>query len=193
MNQSFFEVVLEGNFMLVRGFVIGFLSAKKTTGLFFFHRKAGIRRETLKEFLREFFEMENHVHFCIESDLIGDFKKAAEYYEKQTGMKIQSVKQIKGATFSFAYEFFNEELSQKAKELLSSLPDGLEIKNYAPIENKDDEGIGMEGGYAPLHEFTSKGKGVIEGDFGGVIELFLKIKRSDLSESIICSDVDLLF
>jgi len=97
MKQSFYEVVLEGNFMLVRGFLIGFLSAKKPSGLFFFHRKSGIRRETLKEFLREFFEMENHVHFCIESDLIEDFRKATDYYEKQTAMKIQSVKEIKKA------------------------------------------------------------------------------------------------
>ena len=51
----------------------------------------------------------------------------------------------------------------------------------------------MEGGYAPLHEFSARGKGVVEGEFGAVIELFLKIKRSDLSESIICSDVDLIF
>jgi hypothetical protein len=193
MNQSFYEVVLEGNFMLVRGFVIGFLSAIKPNGLFFFHRKAGIRRETLKEFLREFFELENHVHFCLESDLIDDFKKAAEYYEKLTGMKIQSIKEIKNAHFSFTYEFFNEELAQKAKDILTNLPEGLVIKDYMPFENKDDEGIGMEGGYAPLHEFTSRGKGIIEGKFGSVIELFLKIKRSDLSESIICSDVDLIF
>ncbi|MEJ2052793.1 MAG: hypothetical protein P8X42_02645, partial [Calditrichaceae bacterium] len=89
MKQSFYEIVLEGNFMLVRGFVVGFLSAIKPGGLYFFHRKAGIRRETLKEFLRDFFEMENHVHFCLEADLIDDFKKAAKYYEKQTGMKIQ--------------------------------------------------------------------------------------------------------
>jgi hypothetical protein len=193
MKQSFYEIVLEGNFMLVRGFVVGFLSAIKPGGLYFFHRKAGIRRETLKEFLRDFFEMENHVHFCLEADLIDDFKKAAKYYEKQTGMKIQSVKKIKGARFSFAYEFYNEKLAKKAKDLLSNLPGGLAIKNYAPFENKDNSGKGMEGGYAPLHEFTSRGKGEIEGDFGGVIELFLNIKRSDLSESIICSDVDLIF
>lgn len=55
MNQAFYEVVLEGNFMLVRGFVIGFLSSVKPKGLHFFHRKAGIRRATLKDFLREFF------------------------------------------------------------------------------------------------------------------------------------------
>lgn len=193
MNQAFYEIVLEGTFMLVRGFVVGFLSAAKPNGLYFFHRKSGIRRETLKEFLREFFELENYTHFCIEADLIDDFKKAVEYYEKQTGMKMKSIKPIKGARFSFAYEFFNEKLAEKAKDLFSNLPDGLEVKNYIPLESKNEEGKGIEGGYAPLHEYTARGKGIIEGEFGGVIELFLKIKRSDLSESITCGDVELIF
>jgi len=193
MNQSFFEIVLEGNFMLVRGFVIGFLAATKQKGLYFFHRKAGIRRETLKEFLRDFFELDNHVHFCLEADLIEQFKKAVNFYEKQTGMKMHSIKPIKNARFSFTYEFFNEKLAQKTKKLLANLPEGLVIKNYVPFESKNSDGAGMEGGYAPLHEFTSRGKGIIEGEFSGVIELFLNIKRSDLSESIICSDIDLVF
>ncbi|MBN1407514.1 MAG: hypothetical protein JW956_06990, partial [Calditrichaceae bacterium] len=136
MKQSFYEIVLEGNFMLVRGFVVGFLSAVKPNGLYFFHRKAGIRRETLKEFLRDFFEMDNHVHFCLEADLVDNFKKAVESSEKQTEMKVHSIKLIKSARFSFAYEFFNEELAQKTKELLSNLPEDLVIKNYKPYESK---------------------------------------------------------
>ena len=156
-------------------------------------RVRNYQRETLKEFIREFFEMENHVHFCLEADLIDDFKNAVTYYEKQTEMKVQSIKLIKSANFSFGYKFYNEELARKAKDLLANLPEGLVIKDYNPVENIDTEGEGMEGGYAPLHEFSSHGNGIIEGEFGGVIELFLKIKRSDLSESIICSDIDLVF
>jgi hypothetical protein len=193
MKQSFYEIVLEGNFMMVRGFIIGFMAATKQDGLYFFHRKTGIRRETLKEFIREFFELENHTHFCLEADLIEHFKTAAKYYEKQTEMEVKSIKPIKGARFSFSYELYNENLAKKTKDILSQLPDGLNLKNYTPYESKDEEGKGMEGGYAPLHEFTSRGKGIVEGEFGGVIELFLKIKRSDLSESIICSDIDLIF
>ncbi len=108
-------------------------------------------------------------------------------------MKVKSIKPIKGAHFSFSYELYNEKLTDKTKKILSKLPEGLILKNYKPYINRDEEGKGMEGGYAPLHEFTARGKGIIEGEFGGVIELFLKIKRSDLSESIICSDIDLIF
>ena len=54
----------------------------------------------------------------------------------------------------------------------------------------EKEGKGIES-YAPLHEFTARGKGTVMGDFEGVIDLFLKIKRSDLSESIVCGDVRL--
>ncbi|MEJ2544491.1 MAG: hypothetical protein P8Y99_10530 [Calditrichaceae bacterium] len=193
MSQKFYEIVLEGNFMLVRGFVLGFLASEKPGGSFFFHRKSGIRRETLKEFLKEFFEMENHVHFCLEGDLIDEFKKAIEYYEEETDMKIRSMKEIKGAKFSFSYKIYNEKLAKEAEDLFSNLPNGLNVKNYKPVEKVDKDGEGMEGGYAPLHEFTSEGNGVIEGEFGKVIDLFLKIKRSELSESIICSDVDLKF
>ena len=193
MSQTFYEIVLEGNFMLVRGFVIGFLASVKPDGMHFFHRKAGIRRETLKDFLRDFFEMDNFVHFCIEGDLIERFKKAVECYEQETEMKMKSIKQINGARFSFAYEFYNEKLAKETKEIFSNIPEGVTIRNYNPKVSKDEEGKGIEGGYAPLHEFTARGKGVVDGDFGHVIELFLKIKRSDLSETIICSDVDLKF
>ena len=193
MSQHFYEIVLEGNFMLVRGFVIGFLASKKPGGSYFFHRKLGIRRETLKEFLKDFFEMENHVHFCLEGDLIEDFKKAIKYYEEETDLKVRSLKEIKGAKFSFGYKIYNEKLAKEAKDLLSNLSDGITAKNYNPVDNIDKEGEGMEGGYAPLHEFTSQGNGIIEGEFGDVVDLFLKIKRSELSESIICSEVDLIF
>ncbi len=54
MNQSFYEIVLEGNFMMVRGFIIGFMAATKQDGLYFFHRNTGIRRETLKSLYENF-------------------------------------------------------------------------------------------------------------------------------------------
>lgn len=190
MNQPFYEIVIEGPFMLVKGFVVGFLAGVKPGGEYFFHRKAGIRRETLKGFLREFFELDNHVHLCLEPDLIERFKKAAELYESKTGMKIESIKPIKSASFTFAYEFFNEDLAKKARDLLTTLPGGVEIKDYFPFVEIDNDARGVEA-YAPLHDFTSRAKGKIEGDFEGVMKVYLDIKRSEFSESVMCDDVRL--
>jgi len=188
MNQPFYEIVIEGPFMLVKGFVVGFLAGVKPDGEYFFHRKAGIRRETLKGFLREFFELDNHVHLCLEPDLIERFKKAAELYKTKTGMKIESIKPIKSASFTFAYEFFNEDLANKARDMLTKLPKNVELKDYFPFVEKDIEARGVEA-YAPLHDFTSRAKGKIEGDFEGVMKVYLDIKRSEFSESVMCDDV----
>lgn len=192
MSTSFSEIVIEGPFMLVKGFLLGFLSGKSADNPYFFHRKSGIKRETLKEFLKELFELDNYVHLCLRSDLVKEFEKATTYYTKTTGMKIQSVKPIKSASFTFAYEFYNESMASDAKEMMSSIPEDIQIENYQPFEMKDASGIGLEA-YAPLHEFASRAKGTVLGSFASVIDVYLKIKRSSFSESVITSEISLEF
>jgi len=192
MGRAFSEIVIEGPFMLVKGFLLGYLSQKPHENPYFFHRKAGIKRETLKGFLKELFELDNVVHLCLLSDLVDDFVKATEYYTKVTGMKIESIKKIKSANFEFAYEFFNEQIARDAKKLLQELPDDVKIEGYKPIEERDAEGTGIEA-YAPLHEFTSRGKGTVSGDFDSVIDLYLDIKRSRFSDSFITTEIVLEF
>lgn len=192
MSRAFSEIVIEGPFMLVKGFLLGFLSDKSYENPYFFHRKEGIKRDTLKDFLKELFELDNYVHLCLVSDLVDDFVKATEYYTRVTGMKIESIKTIKSASFDFAYEFYNEEIAKGAKQLLQDIPDGIKIEGYKPIEEKDQAGAGVEA-YAPLHEFTSRGKGTIRGNFDSVIDLYLKIKRSKFSDSFMTSELVLEF
>jgi len=184
MSTPFSEIVIEGPFMLVKGFLLGFLSNKSVENPYFFHRKAGIKRDTLRNFLKELFELDNYAHLCLRSDLVEEFKSATKFYTKITGMKIQSIKPIKSAAFNFAYELFSEEFAAEAKNLITNLPNNF--------EQKDESGIGMEA-YAPLHEFISRGKGTVKGGFASIIDLFLKIKRSKISESFITSQITLEF
>jgi len=190
MKQNFSEIVIEGRFMLVKGFLLGFLSQKNPNGRYFFHRKSGIRRETFKDMLKQFFELDNYAHFCLESDLVDSFVQATELYTKVTGNEIKSVKPVHSANFNFSFEVFSEKSAQQAKEIIENMPEGVKLVDYAPYEDKDEEGRGTEA-YAPLHEYTMRAKGRIEGDFAGVMDVYLKIKRSELSENIICSDVKL--
>lgn len=192
MSRAFSEIVVEGPFMLVKGFLLGFLSGKSNKNLYFFHRNANIKRDTLKDFLKELFELDNYTHFCLESSLVDDFSKAMELYTKVTGMKIKSIKPIKSASFNFAYAFYNEELAAKAKALLEHIPEEIKILDYQPFEERQEAGVGMEA-YAPLHEFTARGKGKITGAFSSVIDLYLEIKRSAFSESIMIDEISLEF
>ncbi len=192
MSRQYSELVIEGPFMLIKGFLLGFLSVKNPEGRYFFHRKSGIRRETFKEFLKEFFEMDNYVHLCLENDLIEPFQKAIERYKQTTHIEIQSQKGIEAASFSFAYEFYNEALANTAKDIIENLPENVTLVDYYPYESRDEKGVGVET-YSPLHEFTARAKGTVQGDFEGVIDLYLNLKRSEISESVICSDIRLEF
>jgi len=190
MKQNFSEIVIEGRFMLVKGFLLGFLSQKNPDGRYFFHRKSGIRRETFKEMLKDFFELDTYAHFCLQSDLVDSFVKACDLYTKVTGNKIKSVKAIRSAGFTFAFEVYNKKIAAEAKELVENLPEGVKLSEYTPYEVTDSEGKGTEA-YAPLHEYSFQARGTIEGDFSGVMEVYLKIKRSELAENIMCSEVKL--
>ncbi len=190
MSKKYSEIVIEGNFMLAKGFLLGFLSQTQPDSKYFLHRKSGIRRTTFSEMLKEFFELDNYVHFCLEESLVEPFKKATALYTKVTGNKIKSIKPVKSASFSFAYEFFSKEYAEVANHMLANLPEGVTLEDYFPYEEKDEEGKGVEA-YAPLHSYTMRAKGRLTGDFEGVMDLYLQIKKSNLSESIMCSDVEL--
>jgi len=192
MSTKFSEIVIEGRFMLAKGFLLGFLSQAKADGRYFFHRKVGIRRETFRELLKEFFELDNYAHICLEENLVDRFVEASKLYTKVTGNEIKSIKPIKGAWFTFAYEIYNEELAARAKKIIENIPPGVALKDYSPFEKKDEDGEGVEA-YAPLHAFTARTRGKMEGDFDGIMDVYLKIKRSDLSESVMCSEVSLEF
>lgn len=192
MGKKYSEIIIEGSFMLAKGFLLGFLSTSQDHGKYFFHRKSGIRRETFRELLKDFFELDNHVHVCLEQPLVDKFKKASSLYTEITGNKIVSEKPIKSASFHFSYEFFNQDLAKQAKDILNKLPEGVSLTDYFPFEEHAEEGHGVES-YAPLHEFTTRARGKLSGDFEGIMTLYLNIKKSNLSESIICDEVLLNF
>ncbi|NOX90756.1 MAG: hypothetical protein GXO77_17280 [Calditrichaeota bacterium] len=190
MGKSFSEIVIEGPFMLIKGFLLGFLACRKPDATYFFHRKTNIRRETLKEFVKEFFELENYVHLCLEDELIEPFKEAVSLYNKVTGYEIKSIKSIKSAEFSFAAEIFEKDYATQFKEMLNNLPEGVKLIDYFPNELVEKDAKGLES-YAPLHDYIFRAKGIVSGDFEGVVDLYMKIKRSELNDFVICSEIKL--
>ncbi len=192
MSTTFTEIVIEGRFLMVKGFMLGFLGCHKPDGKYFFHQKENIRRETFGEFLKEFFELDNYVHFCLEDDLLEPFKKALTLYTQRTGYTIKSERPVKGAEFSFAVEVYNKDLADQFKKIIEHLPEGVSLENYVPSEEINDDAKGFEA-YAPLHAYIFRAKGLLKGDFEGIMKLYLDLKRSDLNNFIILSQVKLHF
>ena len=190
MQKNFSELVIEGQFILVKGFIMGFMHGSDHEFDYFFHRKHGIRRETFKELIKEIFELESHVHVCLENNIVPKFLKAVEKSRDKIGLNVNSVRSINSATFTFSFEIFNEELAKETEAIFENSPAGVKVIDYKPVEEISDEAVGVEG-YAPVHSFVARGSGKAEGNFHDIMELFLNIKRSKGSESIMCSEINL--
>ena len=123
MHKNFSELVIEGPFLLVKGFILGFLHGSEQEVEYFFHRKHGIKRETFKEFIKELFEFDNHVHVCLDNNIIPKLLKAVGQTKDNIELEVKSVRSIKSANFSFSFEIFNEELAKETKALFEKSPD----------------------------------------------------------------------
>ena len=192
MQRAFSELVIEGPFILVKGFLMGFWSTQEPPPQYFFHRKAGIRRETLRDALVELFELENMVHVCLEEAAVQPFQDAVVRAKSVIGLSVRSVKKVVAAEFEFSFEMFSEELADEGKGIFGHLPEGVELVSFEPEEVVHEIQKGRRyAGYAPVRPYVYKGMGHCKGEFGGVVDLFLKCKRSKAASFILTGKIEL--
>jgi|GEM_PF-477208 hypothetical protein len=190
MPRTFYELVIEGPFTLVKGFVLGFLSREEPLPRYFFHRKEGIRRETLREVLAEVLPLENFVYICLEERVVSEFEKAVKRVEPILELRVRSRRKILGAEFRFSFEVYNEELADEIKRILQARPRTAELMDFREHEEVNDETKGLAG-YTPTHRYRYSGSGKVTGDFEGVIDFYLLCKRCTASEFIQAEEVRL--
>jgi hypothetical protein len=192
MQEKFTELVVSGSFALVKGFLLGFKGGSRIDFDYFFHRKSGIRRDTLAELLKEVLDMDNYVHLCLEDKVVEDFRQAVEQAEPLVGIKIKNARPISQCMFNFSFVINNREAADRVKEVLSVLPEEVEVIGYQPEEDTHEDESSV-GGYAPQHTYQFKGSGIVKGEFGGVMELYLKAKRMPEGQLVLLSDLVLGF
>jgi hypothetical protein len=113
MSKTYSELIIEGGFTLVKGFVIGFICSVSPDATYFFKQKSNvIRRETIMGLVKELFEVEDYVYLCVEDDILENFKKAVKLAEPKIGITIKEIKKIKDAEFKFSFKIFNEEIAK---------------------------------------------------------------------------------
>ena len=192
MTKSFCELVVEGPFILVKGFLMGFWSTADPQPRYFFHRKAGIRRETLRDVLSELFEWENLVHICLEEDAVPAFEAAIDRSKSVIGISIRSTRRIRAAAYDFSFQVFNRDLAQECRSIFSEVPEGVELVGHDPKEEIQDEDRDYSlSGYGGMHPYAYFGKGAVRGDCGGVVEFYLRCKRSKADLFILTGEISL--
>jgi len=191
MNESYFEVTIEGNLELMKGFVAGFLEGRGVVGDVFFGddyhidgenpaglllRLTGIRGETCT--------------VIVGTGLHNLLAVALEKRRRVVPLKILKVRQIVHAAFEIAFRTYSREAGAELKALLDGLPEGVgRDADFKLHEVLDPEGKGVDA-YAPLHEYELDGKGRISGSVKGVFGLYHRLGRFEVAE---LGDIELTY
>ncbi|MGV7930829.1 MAG: hypothetical protein AB2L13_18345 [Spirochaetota bacterium] len=166
MAKQYSEVVFEGHYSNIRGFIEGFIAGSGKELSFFFSEQAGVKAETMSEVLKEWISLSNKIHHVVmESELFEKIKKSLERLTDSDSLNkgsIKSAKAIKTASFRFKFSTYGRKYGEDIKKLLEKLPGGLSLKDYSPVEKIDKDAKGVEL-YSPAHEYTFEGTGVIAG------------------------------
>lgn len=181
MGQNFYELVIEGPFPAVKGFVLGLRAGSGISGTLFFSREAHIKAETLGKHLLEWTHLvETLCHLVVEENLRALIETGVRDAADALKFKIRSVRLVKSAAFRFQYEVFAPMYGDVITATLANLPSELQLSDdYAPKEHFDPVCKGVEK-YAPCHDYRLEGKGSVEGPVDKVVFFYEKITKYDL-------------
>jgi len=178
MRKKWYEIVIEGSFDLIKGFIIGFFEGRKVTGAIIFEREHHVKREKeLEHLLRAIHIEEDRVHLIIDEAIYRLLCEALINRKHMIKLKVVSEREIIKAHFNFTYAAYAKRFGDELKNLFSNLPAGVQLEGYKPeeIERQIKEGTV---GYAPLHKYEIRAKGRVSGPAHEVIDFYDKIEHN---------------
>jgi hypothetical protein len=183
MMRNYCEVIIDGPFDFMKGFVLGFLEGKGLQGEAIFGAEHHIENESkLGQIMRLIGVKEDRTTLIVDSRLYEGIREAIEKITLKNTLKIVSVRKLTEAYFEFSYHAYSRKLGNELKTLFGSLSPGIRIeKGRSPKETVNPDGKGIEA-YAPLHEYEIEAAGEIHGPVKEVIDLYGEAEHKDMVE-----------
>ena len=178
MPKKWYEIVIEGSFDLIKGFIIGFFEGRKISGAIIFEREHHVKREGEIEHLLRVIRMEeDRVHMIMVKRTFRILDQALNKRKYEIPLRVVSEKEIVRAHFNFTYAAYAKRFGNELKELFSNLPEGVLLEGYEPTEI-ERETKDSTAGYAPLHKYEIKAKGRVTGPAKGVIDFYDRLEHN---------------
>jgi hypothetical protein len=180
MNRKYFELVVEGQFDLVKGFVLGFLEGKGIRESAMFAREHHVKGDSdLKHALRVLTGKEDQARVLVDEGVCQSLRDSLANVREALPLRLVSTREISGAHAVFTYEAYAKEMGDELKALFANPPEGVSVADYEPEEKVEPEGKGIEA-YAPLHHYEIKAKGRITGAVRPLIDFYDKLEQHPL-------------
>ena len=180
MNRRYFELVVEGQFELIKGFVLGFLVGKGIHESAVFAREHHVKGDTdLKHVLRALTGKEDQARVVVEEGVCQSLAQSLANVREALPLRLVSTREISGAHAVFTYEAYAKEMGDELKALFVNPPEGVAVADYESEEKVEPGGKGIEA-YAPLHHYEIKAKGRITGAVRPLIDFYDQLEQHPL-------------
>ncbi len=171
MIQEYVEVVLDGPFDFIKGFVIGFMEGRGISGDVIFEETDRTKGDVFVRLLRFVRLEEDHVHLIVGAGIHELLKEALEKRQDEVPVRIVRVRKIGEARFEFRYKTYSRPLGEELKTLFRNLPEGIHLEGYEPKETLRPESKAIEA-YAPEHPYAVEASGTVNGRAKEAIDLY---------------------
>ncbi len=169
--SDFYEIVLEGDEEVLRGFVAGYLAAADLDRRIFVSEDFKIQHESLAYQLGEWIGLVKDRTYLIVPEAAHErIRIGATRLGDKLKIAFGSSRKIEEARFDFSWKTFNREEADGLRAHFAQPPDGVTLDGYKPEEKVHADERGETGAYAPTHPYTAMAEGVAHGRPGAVIE-----------------------
>ncbi len=176
--MEYYELVVEGPYLLVKGFMEGRLTCTDY-GEIFFSKEEHIKRETLADKLKEWLGViENLVHVIVDEKSLPAWEQLFSKEGNKVGIELKSKLKIENAYFDFEMEAFTPKHGEELKKYLKELPGDVEVVGKEEKEEFHD--VKEKGIYTPDHPYELFIKGTLVGNVKTVVETYRKWHKNSL-------------
>ncbi len=170
------ELVVEGQELLVQGFVKGLFVGGPSHDWPVFNNEFGIEAERFSSALKEWVGLAEHLsHFVVAEESL-ELVRDALRNPRCPGLELRAVRPVLSASFDFTFAIFNEELGQQARDIFEKVPDGVAVADYQVEELRSDADKGVEL-YTSAHDYELKGQGSVSGSFRDTLYVHEQARR----------------
>lgn len=187
--SDYYEVLLEGDVEVMRGFIVGYLTGAGVEEPFYVAKECGVEHDSLAREVAEWIHLaSNRTHIVTAENVYVALTEGIANAGEALHLQLVSARRLRGAHFSFEWEVYTREEAERADGLVEQRPASIRVDEYEPEEEVHEDVKGETGMYAPTHAYTMRAFGHAHGKPGEIIswaeqlrdDPFIKLSRIEL-------------